>query len=263
MQKRAADEPAHEAEPAAQETARKEALRVVERWNAERPPLWSPTIRCAITAGMPWLDVYCAGCRTNDIRTLDRHPLASVGSLVLGFRCLWCPGSAPMPVLDGSHAASPAARWSKRIPVEFLHGRPLSPEELEMLRQQIEEGFDNIAEVDPEIRGNRRSQLASLARKASATKRLTGSKWSNPRQRWSLLRQTQGIRRSTRSPSGGRAAQTKRLQNSLNSMCHQPMPKYRENTACGNIKLEGVPSQFPCIDRTSTWRIQNEEKLMS
>jgi hypothetical protein len=28
-----------------------------------------------------------------------------------------------------------------------------SPEELEMLRQQIEEGVDNIAEVDPEIRG--------------------------------------------------------------------------------------------------------------
>jgi len=36
---------------------------------------------------------------------------------------------------------------------EFLRGRPLSPEELEMLRQQIEKGFDNIAEVDDEIRG--------------------------------------------------------------------------------------------------------------
>jgi len=36
---------------------------------------------------------------------------------------------------------------------EFLHGRPLSPEELEMLRQQIEEGYDNIAEVDDEIHG--------------------------------------------------------------------------------------------------------------
>jgi hypothetical protein len=40
------------------------------------------------------------------------------------------------------------------MPIEFfLHGRPLSPEELEMIRQQIEEGFDNIAEVDDEIRG--------------------------------------------------------------------------------------------------------------
>jgi len=37
--------------------------------------------------------------------------------------------------------------------MEFLRGRPLSPEELEMLRQQIEEGFDNIAEVDDGIRG--------------------------------------------------------------------------------------------------------------
>src|SRR5262249_13367623 len=97
------------------------------------------------------------GCRTSraiDIRTIDRHPLASVGSLVLGLRCSWCLGSStPMPVLTGLHAAPPATRWSKRMPVEFLYGRPLSPEELDMLRHQIEEGFDNIAEVDPEIRG--------------------------------------------------------------------------------------------------------------
>jgi hypothetical protein len=39
------------------------------------------------------------------------------------------------------------------MPTEFLHGRQLSPEELDMIRQQIEEGFDNIAEVDAEIRG--------------------------------------------------------------------------------------------------------------
>jgi hypothetical protein len=56
-------------------------------------------------------------------------------------------------VLTGLHAVPPAARWSKTMATEFLHGRPLSPEELEMLRQQIEEGFDNIAEVDDEIRG--------------------------------------------------------------------------------------------------------------
>src|SRR5260221_5127073 len=89
--------------------ARHAALRVIERWNAERrtsrsSPLWSPTIRCAVVAGTPWLDVYCPGCRTLraiDIRTLDRHPLASVGSLVLGLRCSWCPGNAPMPVSPG------------------------------------------------------------------------------------------------------------------------------------------------------------------
>jgi hypothetical protein len=129
---RAADDAAH----AADEAARSAALSVVERWNAERTPLWSPTIGCAITAGTPWLDIYCPGCRTNraiDIRTLlrDRHPLASVGSLAIGLRCSWCPGGgAPMPVLTGLHATPPAARWSKSVmPMEFLHGRPLSPEE--------------------------------------------------------------------------------------------------------------------------------------
>jgi hypothetical protein len=40
-------------------------------------------------AGTPWLDVFCPGCGTSraiDLRTLDRHPLASVGTLVLGLR---------------------------------------------------------------------------------------------------------------------------------------------------------------------------------
>ncbi len=35
------------------------------------------------------------------------------------------------------------------MPIEFLHGRVLDPEELEEIRQQIEE-FDAI---DPEVRG--------------------------------------------------------------------------------------------------------------
>jgi hypothetical protein len=84
---------------AAEEAARKDALQIVERRNhalsAGRGELWSPTIRAAVLAGMPWLDVYCPGCRTSraiDIRSLDRHPLASVGSLVLGLRCPWCRG---------------------------------------------------------------------------------------------------------------------------------------------------------------------------
>jgi hypothetical protein len=86
----------------ADKAARDDAVRVVERWNAALAPcdgaLWSPTIRCAILAGTPWLDLHCPGCRTSraiDIRTIDRHPLASVGSFVLGLRCSWYPGSAP------------------------------------------------------------------------------------------------------------------------------------------------------------------------
>ena len=76
-----------------------------------RDMLWSPTIRAALIAGTPWLDVFCPGCGTSraiDLRTLDRHPLASVGTLVLGLRCSWCPGSAPMPKLLGLYALPPA-----------------------------------------------------------------------------------------------------------------------------------------------------------
>jgi hypothetical protein len=107
---------------AAEQAARDEAVAVVERWNAAlaagRGALWSPTIRAALLAGTPWLDVYCPGCRTSraiDIRTIDRHPLASVGSLVLGLRCSMCPGSAPMPVIHGLHAWPPAVRYTSTV----------------------------------------------------------------------------------------------------------------------------------------------------
>jgi microsomal dipeptidase-like Zn-dependent dipeptidase len=38
------------------------------------------------------------------------------------------------------------------MPMEFLQGRPLSPDDLEMIRRQIEE-LDHIGAVDDEIRG--------------------------------------------------------------------------------------------------------------
>jgi hypothetical protein len=84
--------------------ARAEAQAVIERWNeqlvASRDMLWSPTIRAALIAATPWLDVFCPGCGTSraiDLRKVDRHPLASVATLVLGLRCSWCPETAPMP----------------------------------------------------------------------------------------------------------------------------------------------------------------------
>jgi hypothetical protein len=40
------------------------------------------------------------------------------------------------------------------MPMEFLHGQPLSPDELEMIRQQFEAGFDTINAIDSEIRGS-------------------------------------------------------------------------------------------------------------
>jgi hypothetical protein len=98
----------------ADRAARTEAELVVDRWNQRlatgRDMLWSPTIRAALGAGTPWLDVFCPGCGTSralDLRTIDRHPLASVGTLVLGLRC---PGSAPMPKLLGLYALPPARR---------------------------------------------------------------------------------------------------------------------------------------------------------
>jgi hypothetical protein len=94
---------------AAEKSARAEAESVIQRWNDQlalgRDMLWSPTIRAALIAGTPWLDVFCPGCGTSrviDLRTIDRHPLASVGTLVLGLRCSWCPGSAPTPRLSAS-----------------------------------------------------------------------------------------------------------------------------------------------------------------
>jgi hypothetical protein len=99
------------AKPKAGRAARPEAQAVIQRRNDQlsrgRDMLWSPTIRAALLAGTPWLDVFCPGCGTSraiDLRTLDRHPLASVGTLVLGLQCSWCPGSAPMPELLGLYA---------------------------------------------------------------------------------------------------------------------------------------------------------------
>jgi hypothetical protein len=71
---------------AADKAAHAEAEAVVQRWNDQlalgRDMLWSPTIRAALLAGTPWLDVFCPGCGTShaiDLRKVDRHSLASVG----------------------------------------------------------------------------------------------------------------------------------------------------------------------------------------
>jgi hypothetical protein len=116
IQTRGLDIKAGAARLAADQAERAEAQALIERWNeqlaAGRDMLWSPTIRAALLAGTPWLDVFCPGCGTSraiDLRTVNRHPLASVGTLVLGFRCSWCPGSAPMPKLLGLYALPPAA----------------------------------------------------------------------------------------------------------------------------------------------------------
>jgi hypothetical protein len=56
--------------------ARAEAKAVIERWNeqlsASRDMLWSPTIRAALIAGTPWLDVFFPGCGTSRAIDLER-----------------------------------------------------------------------------------------------------------------------------------------------------------------------------------------------
>jgi hypothetical protein len=84
---------------------------------ASRDMLWSPTIRAALIAGTPWFDVFCPGCGTSraiDLRMVDRYPLASVATLVLGLRCSWCPESAPMPRSSVCTLCRPRLRWRRR-----------------------------------------------------------------------------------------------------------------------------------------------------
>src|SRR5215475_10777265 len=71
----------------ADRAAREEAVAVVDRWN------WRQATGRDMLTGREarrhaWL-VFCPGCGTSrsiDMRTLDRRPLASVGTLVLGLR---------------------------------------------------------------------------------------------------------------------------------------------------------------------------------
>jgi hypothetical protein len=51
-------------------------------------------------------------------------------------------------------------------PIEFPHGHPLSPEDLEMIRRQVEE-FEVIGAVDDEIRGARPHARRYLRRRAA------------------------------------------------------------------------------------------------
>jgi hypothetical protein len=73
--------------------ARAEAKAVIERCDeqlsASRDILWSPTIRAALIAGTPWLDVFCPGCGTS--RAIGRPPwrggvVARIGSKALNRR---------------------------------------------------------------------------------------------------------------------------------------------------------------------------------
>ena len=109
------------AERVARDAERRQCAEVIEAWNERtrirRDPDPSPSIGVAITAGYPWLQVYCPGCRQVsevDLRTIDRHPAARVSSLIPALSCRRCIGSARFAKLRGLTAAKQAPHWKQQ-----------------------------------------------------------------------------------------------------------------------------------------------------
>jgi len=78
------------------------AERVVDLWVKRRArgadPLFHPTIGAAIRAGRPWLTCYCPACGIVgeiDLRKIDRHPDASIESLIPQLSCQRCSPHPP------------------------------------------------------------------------------------------------------------------------------------------------------------------------
>ena len=91
------------------------AGRIIDLWDARRArgaePLFHPTIGGAIRAGRPWLTCYCPGCGVVgeiDLRQIDRHPGASIESLIPHLSCQRCSPHPPFARLIGL-AARPGA----------------------------------------------------------------------------------------------------------------------------------------------------------
>ena len=84
-----------------------DAHKIVAIWNARQAggrALWFyPTIGAAIAAGLPWLSFSCPACGqfgSVDLRTLDRHPGASISSLIPSASCRRCSPNAPFARLE-------------------------------------------------------------------------------------------------------------------------------------------------------------------
>jgi len=84
------------------------ASRLIDLWDARRArgaePLFAPTIGAAIRAGRPFLSCYCPGCGAVgeiDLRRIDRHPNASLESLIPELSCKRCSPHPPFAKLIG------------------------------------------------------------------------------------------------------------------------------------------------------------------
>ena len=90
------------------EVAERDARRIVAIWNGRRAKgreLWFHLrIGAAIAAGHPWLTFICPACKQIgeiDLRRLDRHPNATIESLVVSLRCRRCRPNPPFVKLLG------------------------------------------------------------------------------------------------------------------------------------------------------------------
>lgn len=84
------------------------AERVIDLWERRRArgaePLFHPTIGAAIRAGKPRLTCWCPGCGVVgeiDLRQVDRHPGASIESLIPQISCTRCSPNPPFARLIG------------------------------------------------------------------------------------------------------------------------------------------------------------------
>ena len=122
---RAAARTAAEAKRAeAERKAVADAQKIVAIWNARQAggrALWFyPTIGAAIAAGVPWLTYSCPACQQVgciDLRTLDRHPGASISSIIPSVSCRRCSPNSPFARLEMLAAERPRrVSTSDRIP---------------------------------------------------------------------------------------------------------------------------------------------------
>ena len=104
------------AERSAPEQARDRrfAGKIVALWNArlarDAEPLFVPTIAAALRAERPWLEYQCRACGLigdADVRTFDKHPRATIQSLVPELSCPRCPDAFVK--LRGLYGASDAS----------------------------------------------------------------------------------------------------------------------------------------------------------
>lgn len=69
-----------------------------------RPPVFFPTIAAALATHRPFLHVACPACGqvgSVDLREVDRHPEATIATLIPALSCRGCRRHAPLAVIRG------------------------------------------------------------------------------------------------------------------------------------------------------------------